>query len=225
MIKAVFFDLDLTLIDAEQAHKTATEKAFAHFGYDYAKVKTYSPNHISLGKRVEDNLRVRYNAAQITEEQLPFEQLLEMRQTYFLAAVMQGAVLMRGAEYALEETKKRGCISAIVSSGSKKYLDIVIHKFNFKRWLDFVVTGDDVQSGKPNPECYIQALKCAHKQRPDLGPHECLVIEDTEAGITAGKDAHMKVVFVPTPAAIFPTDPLPDFTLSSLNDLSDTQFT
>lgn len=223
-MKAAFFDLDLTLIDAEHAHKIATEKAFAYFGYDYEKIKAYSPNHISLGKRVEDNLRARYDAAQITEDQIPFARLLEQRRTFFLAAVMQEAVLMPGAIFALEESKKHGCITAIVSSGDKKYLDVVIHKFNLHNRLDFVVTGDDVKNGKPNPECYTYALMLAKKERPDLTPQDCLVFEDTEAGITAGKGAYMRVVLVPTPVSIYPTNPLPDFTLKSLNELSDTQF-
>jgi HAD superfamily hydrolase (TIGR01509 family) len=137
---------------------------------------------------------------------------------------MQEAVLMPGAHYALAQSKKHGCITAIVSSGDKKYLDLVIAQFNFDRWLDFIVTGNDVKKGKPDPECYSRAFQSAHERNPDLTSHDCLVFEDTEAGVTAGKAANMKVVFVPTPVAIHPTNPLPDFTLSSLNDISDTQF-
>ena len=53
MIKAVFFDLDDTLIDAMDCHIKANEKAFTHFGISYALVEERTKDNDFLGKILE----------------------------------------------------------------------------------------------------------------------------------------------------------------------------
>ncbi|WP_434624500.1 HAD family hydrolase [Pseudomonas sp. Z1-29] len=54
-----------------------------------------------------------------------------------------------------------------------------------------MVTAEDVNAGKPNPDCYLLAA-----QRLQVKPQECLVFEDAEAGIKAGEAAGADVVVV-----------------------------
>ncbi|MFP5492102.1 MAG: HAD-IA family hydrolase, partial [Bacteriovoracia bacterium] len=56
-----------------------------------------------------------------------------------------------------------------------------------------LVTINDVKRGKPDPECFLLA---AHKLGVD--PKRCLVIEDTNAGLRAGKAAGMKLLGITT---------------------------
>lgn len=53
------------------------------------------------------------------------------------------------------------------------------------------VYGEDVENGKPSPDPYLMAA-----QRLQLNPSDCLVFEDTVAGVRSGKAAGMKVVAV-----------------------------
>jgi sugar-phosphatase len=56
-----------------------------------------------------------------------------------------------------------------------------------------LVCGDDVANGKPDPEGF---LKAAHKLR--VSPARCLVVEDTPAGILAGRRAGMNILALTT---------------------------
>lgn len=97
MIRAAFFDLDETLINAEYAHKIATEKAFATFGYDYSEIRKKSPGYTSMGKRVYDNLKARRDGAGISEVDIPMDKLQEVREKLFLPLMKEEIVLLEGA--------------------------------------------------------------------------------------------------------------------------------
>ena len=216
MIKAAFFDLDETLINAENAHNRATEKAFSYFGYDYSEVRKKSPNHISQGKRAYDNLKARRDGAGITEEKIPIVQLQEVREGYFLSFMKDEVALLEGVHEILDIMKQKNIITAIVSSGTKKYVELVLDIFKLRKNIHFIITGDDVEQGKPEAECYLKAYEKVHNELKDLYKHECIVFEDTESGITAGKKAGMKVVYIPTSTSVPPTHYLPDYTIDSL---------
>ena len=216
MIKASFFDLDETLIDAEHAHKTATEKAFAYFGYDYEDVRKKSPTYSSMGKRVYDNLKSRRDGAGITEQEMPMDKLQVVRENYFLELMQKEAILMPGSLQILRLMKEHKITTAIVSSGTKKYVEIVMDLFGFREYIHFIITGDDVVKGKPDPECYRKAYIRASGKIPGLQTSECLVFEDTESGVTAGNNAGLKVIFIPTSSSIIPKETLPDYQIDSL---------
>ncbi|MFO5528864.1 MAG: HAD family hydrolase, partial [Cuspidothrix sp.] len=59
-----------------------------------------------------------------------------------------------------------------------------------------IVSGDDITSSKPSPEGYLLAVERMNQVYPELNlqPDECLVIEDTLAGVQAAKRAQMQVV-------------------------------
>ena len=60
--------------------------------------------------------------------------------------------------------------------------------------FDFVATRDDVEHGKPDPEIYLLVAR-----ELEVLPHECLVVEDSPAGVKAALNAGMYVVAVSTP--------------------------
>ncbi|WP_406475831.1 HAD-IA family hydrolase [Streptomyces platensis] len=73
---------------------------------------------------------------------------------------------------------------------------------------DVRITAESVSASKPDPEGFL-------KGAAELGfaPEDCLVFEDSEAGIEAGRAAGMRVVGVGDRAAAFgPTVQIPDLT-------------
>ena len=60
-------------------------------------------------------------------------------------------------------------------------------------YFGVIVCGDDVKACKPSPEIYLTVAS-----RMGLRPEECLVFEDSRAGIASGKNAGMKVVALAT---------------------------
>uniref|UniRef100_A0A2N9GNW3 riboflavin kinase n=1 Tax=Fagus sylvatica TaxID=28930 RepID=A0A2N9GNW3_FAGSY len=63
----------------------------------------------------------------------------------------------------------------------------------WKESFSVIIGGDEVTSGKPSPEIFLEAAK-----RLNVDHSSCLVIEDSIPGVTAGKAAGMEVVAVPS---------------------------
>jgi HAD superfamily hydrolase (TIGR01509 family) len=87
---------------------------------------------------------------------------------------------------------------AIVSGAVRAEIDLVLQRTNLAQHFSVIVAGDDIKNSKPDPEGYLLAVERLNQQQPQLNlkPQECLVIEDTFAGIEAGKRAGMQVVGV-----------------------------
>jgi HAD superfamily hydrolase (TIGR01549 family) len=76
----------------------------------------------------------------------------------------------------------------IGSSSSKYFVEIILNKYSLDNFFESIRVSCEVERGKPHPDVY---LKVAEDLK--VMPEECLVFEDTEAGVIAGKRAGMKV--------------------------------
>jgi sugar-phosphatase len=111
-------------------------------------------------------------------------------------------VLSRQADPALPVTPLPGALAllttvpadrwAIVTSGNLELAHSTITKAGLP-WPELLITADDVTHGKPDPEPYLQAARRARVQ-----PQRCLVIEDSIAGVTAGRAAAAPVLALTT---------------------------
>jgi HAD superfamily hydrolase (TIGR01509 family) len=93
----------------------------------------------------------------------------------------------------LEEKKYK---KAIVTSSLTAKMNAAMKKLRLESYFPVVVTADHVARGKPDPACYLLAA-----QQLQSTPEECVVFEDSLAGITAATRAGMKVVGVATTLA------------------------
>ncbi len=81
---------------------------------------------------------------------------------------------------------------ALASSSPRRLVDAVVARFDLASVLDAIVTGDDVRRTKPAPDIFLLAA-----DRLGVAPRECVVLEDSIAGATAGRAAGMTVIAVP----------------------------
>jgi len=98
---------------------------------------------------------------------------------------------MPGVKKLFNESKKQGIKMAIASSSIKNYLDLAIKKMNIKNLFEVIVNGDDVKHGKPDPEIFIKTMKLLK-----ISDKECIVIEDSTAGVIAAQRAKIKCIAV-----------------------------
>jgi beta-phosphoglucomutase len=78
---------------------------------------------------------------------------------------------------------------AIVSGAARLEIEPVVEAAGLAGFLDFIVTSDDIDRGKPDPEGYLRALSLFH-ENVDAGA--VLVLEDSEAGVASAKAAGMR---------------------------------
>jgi HAD superfamily hydrolase (TIGR01509 family) len=89
--------------------------------------------------------------------------------------------------------KMRGFPLALASSSPRAVVDAMLEELGLAGSLDVVVTGDDVDRGKPDPDIFLLAAR-----RLGVDPAECLVFEDSLHGIKAARTAGMTPVAVRT---------------------------
>jgi HAD superfamily hydrolase (TIGR01509 family) len=105
---------------------------------------------------------------------------------------------------------------AVASSAHREVIDAALEATGLSGVFGVVVSSDEVERGKPEPDVYLEAAR-----RLGVEPRRCLVVEDSLNGVKAAKAAGMTCVLVPN-ATIPPapgTAELADFVLDRLADL------
>ena len=141
-----------------------------------------------MGMRVSDILKYLVDYLKLD---VNLENLQEKRSAIFLDLVNKNLKTMPGLLQSLKLFKKNKFKIALASSGTKKYINVVLAKFKIADYFDVIVSGDDIKRGKPDPEIFSVAVK-----KLGLKPEETLVLEDATNGIEAAKSAGCKCIAV-----------------------------
>lgn len=184
MIKAVVFDLDGVLIDSESL-KT--------FAYDRALKKLFGKG-IPSGKDRQPGESEKFNARllmEMIEVQGDIEELIQEKRTVYDEIAEKEIKLCAGVQNFLKATQQRKLSMVVATASNRKSTDRILEKLDLAKYFNFVLTGDDVKEHKPDPEVYFKAV-----QELGMKKDECLVIEDSPAGITAAKAAGLKCVAI-----------------------------
>lgn len=101
--------------------------------------------------------------------------------------------LVKGAERFFDELKKRGILFTIATGANKSNVDFYFKIFHLDQWFDYdkVVYDDGHLPGKPDPTVY--RLAC---EKLGVDPTDCLVIEDSPAGVISAYRAGIGQVYV-----------------------------
>lgn len=97
--------------------------------------------------------------------------------------------ILPGAKENLEELRKNGIKIAIGSSS--KNTPVILKQIGLDNYFDAVSDGNNITNSKPDPEVFLKAadMLC-------IPYSECMIVEDADAGIEAGKRAGMKTLSV-----------------------------
>jgi HAD superfamily hydrolase (TIGR01509 family) len=190
MISAVIFDMDDLMINSYPVHIMAANGALKKYGHSLSEI----PEDIRkdfLGKRVIDSVKAarEYFKIPVTAEELYTE-----REKIFLELIKDKLEPMPGLFRIIETLEKEKIDMAIGSSGTMNYIKLVLEKLKLSDKFKIIVSGEDVEKGKPDPATFLIASERLGKK-----PEECLVIEDATNGIVAAKRAGMKAIGVENP--------------------------
>ena len=124
---------------------------------------------------------------------------------------LQGIELLPGVADWIQRFQTAGWKQAMASSAPPENVATIAHVLHFNGTFEALISGADVQRGKPDPDIFLAAA-----QRLNVDPQHCLVIEDAAAGIEAAHRAGMKAI------GVLNTHPQleADLVIKSLQDLT-----
>ncbi|MCR4787917.1 MAG: HAD family phosphatase [Lachnospiraceae bacterium] len=183
-IKAVFFDLDGSLVDSMWIWGSIDDEYLSRFGI---KRPADLQSKIEGMSVVETAL---YFKERFSIKESP-EDIIKMWNDMAFDKYANEVFVKEGGIEFLDYCSENGIRLGICSSNSKKLLQTVLKKHDIYDLFDVVISGEDVNKGKPDPECYLSAA-----DKVGVDPRYCLVFEDLVRGIEAGKAAGMKTCAV-----------------------------
>src|SRR3954462_1108230 len=208
-IRAVIFDLDGILADSEPWWNDIDATLLGEYGVTYR------------GEYHRDVLGVNYRLAiefykKAFRVSAPTEDMMHRRgeiAAEFFATRIGLFPSVAEILQQLAEMKLRLAVgTSSVSTSARPFLD----RHGLTKFFDVIVTGDEVEHGKPAPDIYLRAA-----EKLAIGPESCLVTEDALSGIAAAKAAKMRVAAIPDKRFVDPRDyqNAADYLLNSLTDI------
>ena len=183
---AVIFDLDGLLADTEIISLKVYQELLKDFGIPFTE-ETYSREY--SGHREEENVQ-RF----LDTYDLPwnFDQTLEKVYELEARILDKGVNLKKGAKNLLAFLQREGIPIALATSSVESRARMILDSNGIRSLFDHLVFAKDVKRSKPYPDIFLKACS-------DLNvlPENCLVLEDSEAGIAAAYRAGIPVICIP----------------------------
>ena len=180
MIKAVLFDMDGVIFDTEREYLKEWNKIFEKYGYEMKK-EIYVSVMGRGRKKVKEIFKENFG------NDLPIEKMYIEKDKMLKEAIENNKVpLKQGALELLEFLKKNGYKTALATSAKKDRVKSQVTHAKINNLFDAIVCADDIVNSKPDPEIFLKAA-----EKVNIKPENCIVIEDSEAGIRAAFNAGM----------------------------------
>lgn len=186
---AFIFDMDGVVIDSNPYHKIAWGHFLARHGFPFndetfdnvISGRTGSTSiRILLGKELSEEEAGQY----LREIDEGFQEILRRE---------NGIGPVPGLTRFLKAIRKSGSKTALATSAPPGNVDLTLDKLQLRPYFDVILDRTDVTRGKPDPEVYLNTVG-----RLRLAREQCVVFEDSKAGIQAALAAGLKVIGVTT---------------------------
>ena len=179
----IIFDMDGVLLDSEPMHQEIIYETFQLEGIPFDKAYIQTLTGMSAFPMWEKVKR----DAQRSES---VEELIKFHRDYFFKRLPEVKVpLVPHVKDVLEKFKNEGKHLSLASSSGRKLIDIFTQQTNIAHYFEVIMSGDDVQYSKPNPEIFLKVAQWYH-----LPATQFTVIEDSTNGVKAAKSAGMQCV-------------------------------
>jgi HAD superfamily hydrolase (TIGR01509 family) len=182
MVKAVIFDLNGTVLADEYIYGRAFGKVLSFLG---RKIDKAYPQIAGIG--VEENWPGLISKYHIKTSR-PYDELARMTQEAYLTNISK-VKIKAGFKNFIDILRKNKIKTALATSNTWWMVNKVFEKLNLNDYFDIVTTKEEVTFNKPSPDIFLLTA-----EKLGVKNNNCVVIEDSEAGIEAAKAAGMKAV-------------------------------
>lgn len=177
----IMVDLDGTLFDTKRVNYMAYQEAMQSYGFsiDYEYYCKYcnGRHYLDFLPQISTNDMVILTAIHNQKKVAYSKYLSEARVNQPLVDLLL--------------TLKKKYKIALVTTASRDNTNDILNVFNVSTLFDLIITHEDVEKRKPDPEGYVKAMRYF-----SASPEECIIFEDSEVGIEAAikSGAHCMVV-------------------------------
>lgn len=185
-VKAVLFDMDGLVLDTEKLYSRFWQEACRNLGYPMTREQALTMRALN-SKAGEENLRRFFGPAVV------YQQVRSLRIRLMDAYIAENGVdLKPGIRELLEDLKKKQIPTALASSSPVERIEAYLKPLQLFDRFDCICSGYEVPHGKPEPDIFLHAAECLHQN-----PENCMVLEDSPAGILAASRAGCMPVMIP----------------------------
>jgi len=184
-IECILFDLDGVLTDTSKLHYQAWKKLADEIGIYFDE----SINQRLKGVSRKESLEIILESSEYSYSEQEKEKLAEIKNTYYKEMIesLGPQDLYAGVEELLQNIKTRQ-LKTVLASASKN-ASFIIKRLEIENYFDYIVDANYIKNGKPDPEIFIKGA-----EKVQANPENCVVIEDSIAGLIAAKRAGMIAV-------------------------------
>jgi beta-phosphoglucomutase len=208
--RALIFDLNGTMINDMEFHIQAwtyilNEKLNAGLTHDQVKNQMY-------GKNSELFIRV-FGEGKMTNDEMDYWSMEKEKR--YQQAYRPYLQLINGLDEFLKRAYEAKIPTGIGSAAIPFNIDFVLDQLDIRKYFSAIVSAEDVEISKPNPETFLKAARLLN-----TAPADCLVFEDAPKGVEAARNAGIPCVVLTT---LHARDdfPLTDHVVAFIKDYND----
>lgn len=183
MIQAFIFDMDGVIIDSEPLHFEVDIQVMKDFGAAITQEqleKYVGMTNPEMWKLIREEYQLQRTVSEIIDYQLSNKiKILTAREMEPIDGIRE----------LLADLKASGIPVGIASSSPPVFIQAVLDKFGLLDAFNCIVSGEEVDRGKPAPDVYLKAAELL-----GVEPASCMVLEDARHGIAAAKAAGMQCI-------------------------------
>ncbi|CAM1343316.1 beta-phosphoglucomutase [Tenacibaculum amylolyticum] len=180
--RGFIFDLDGVIVDTAKYHFLAWKKLANDVGIDFTETQNEQLKGVSRVKSLEKIL----NWGNITVSEEKFHQLMDQKNQDYLSYIdtMTANEILVDVPRILQHLKQEN--QGVALGSASKNARAILKKVALYETFDAIVDGTNVSKAKPDPEVFLIAAK-----ELNIAPEQCVVFEDSIAGIQAANSANM----------------------------------
>ncbi len=196
-MQLAIFDLDGVIVDTAKYHYLAWKRLARAHGFDFTEVDNERLKGVSRRRSLEILLEIGH----VSADEATREAMASQKNAWYVDYIrhMEASELLPGAAAYLQFLRAHGVQTALGSASQNAPL--ILARLNIAALFDTVVDGTMVQRTKPDPEVFVCAA-----EKLGVKPERCVVFEDAEAGIEAGRRAGMGTVGIGQPSRLKEAD-------------------
>ncbi len=183
MVTTVIFDMDGVLVDSQKLQYKAYNTVLTNYGFPIPAKDWVLWIHHSMGGN-----------EWIKRNNLPLDphRIREEKKIIYDRLIDEEMELKPGVRELIGLLKKNNYRLCIASASRKESIDRIVGKFHLEDAFEYLLSDRDVTLPKPHPHIFLEAARLMGAE-----PNECVVIEDSLAGLKAAKSAQMKCIICP----------------------------